>query len=355
MRFQQVRCWVFPRPDPGNPYQALLGRALRHRGVETDTGPRLSPLWAASVPREDGVHLHWLEYFLISRRGGRRLGLLFSSARTLRTLTALGVLRLRRVPVVWTIHNLAPHESRHRRLERAGFRLTARLASRLHVHSRSAGARVVATLGLRDGSKLLVAPHGHYIDAYRPAIPRAAARRELGVPVDASLYVVFGVVRGYKRIPEALDAFAALDQPKARLIVAGKVADPSLGQRIEAAAERDPRVQLRLGFVPDDEVNLLLGAADAAILNYEEVFSSGAMLAALSAGTPVVAPAGGTAEEVARPPASELFEPGGLLKALRRVVSEPERRRVAALAAARSCDWDVPARKLAAAFRSPAS
>lgn len=347
-----MRCWVFPRPDPGNPYQSLLAQALQRRGVETATGRKLSPLWAATVAGRDAVHLHWLEFLLISQRGGKRLNLLFSALRSLRTLATLAVLRLRKVPVVWTIHNRAPHEPRHPRLERTGFRLAARLATRLHVHSRWAGKQVVELLGLPDGSKLIVAPHGHYIDAYAPPLPGPAARRKLGIAEEASLYVVFGVIRGYKRIPETLDAFAALEDPEARLIVAGKVSDPALGRRIEAVAARDPRVQLRLGFVPDEEVNLLLGAADAVVLNYDEVFSSGAMLAALSAGTPVVAPAGGSAEEVARPPAAELFGPGELAEALGRVVSNRDARRTAALEAARSCDWDGMARVLTAAFAS---
>ncbi len=345
-----MRCWVFPRPDPNNPYQALLAASLASRGVETRSGPKLTPLWALRVPRGDAVHLHWIEFLIHYDRGAPWLRRAAMALRTANLLASLALLRLRRVPVVWTVHNIAPHEPRAPRLERLAMRLTGRLASTLHVHSRWAGERVVAELGV-DPAKVMVGHHGNYLDSYGGESSRAEARRRLDLAPEARVYLAFGAIRPYKRIAEAIAEFASLADPEAVLIVAGRVKEDALRARIEAAAAADPRVRLDFGFVPEAQVAELFAASDAALLNYAEVFSSGALMAALSTGTPVVAPALGTTAEIAGPPAVEAFEPGELAAALARVVGgDPERRREAALAAARACDWDLVAARLAAAF-----
>lgn len=344
----KLTCWAFPRLDPYNPYQGLLGAALGRAGVEEVSGPRLTPLWATRVSRADAVHLHWIEFLVFGDRGWPGLRSFYSALRVLNVLAALIVLRLRGLPIVWTVHNLAPHESRHPRLEHLFAGAVAGLATTLHVHSEWAGKRVVEELGVRRPEKVLVAAHGNYLDSYGPPRPRAESRRKLKLAADAHVYLSFGAIRPYKRIVEAIQAFAGLADPDAVLLVAGRIDDDRLRERIEAAA--DSRVRLRFGFVPDEEVGVLFGAADAALLNYAEVFSSGAMMAALSLGTPVVAPAGGTAAEVAGE-AVEPFEPGELTEALERVVAtNPEARGKAALAVARHCDWDIVANRLAKAM-----
>jgi beta-1,4-mannosyltransferase len=84
---------------------------------------------------------------------------------------------------------------------------------------------------------------------------------------------------------------------------------------------------------------------------YPEVFSSGALLLALSHGLPVVAPRESSAPEVAEPPALEAFEPGDLTAALARVsdATQPSRRE-AALDAARRQSWDIAAARVRDAY-----
>jgi hypothetical protein len=111
-----------------SPYQQLLHRALAARGMRiADAGPlRVS---RALVPDMDVVHVHWLEYLLGSndrepQKPARML------ARGVRLLAALTALRARGVRVVWTVHNLTPHDapptyrafSLRRRARRPGIR-----------------------------------------------------------------------------------------------------------------------------------------------------------------------------------------------------------------------------------------
>jgi beta-1,4-mannosyltransferase len=351
-----VRCWVFPRPDPRNPYQALLAASLERQGIESRPGRRLTPLWALRAADGDAVHLHWIEFMVASDRHPTWLRDLEMTLRAANLWAALAVLRTRGIQIVWTVHNIAPHESRQARIERLTMKAVARLATTLHVHSRWAADRVERELGPGNRAKLMVAHHGNYLDTYGAAVPRDEARRRLGIPAAGHAYLIFGVVRRYKEIPGAIEAFRRLEAADAMLVVAGRVQDRELGAQIEREAAKDPRVRLRLGFVPEEEVADLFAAADAAILNYSEIFSSGALMAALSTGTPVVAPEAGIVDEFAGSAAVEPFGPGELTEAMAGVVAgDPGRRREAALEAARRCDWDSVADELAGALRGPAA
>jgi glycosyltransferase involved in cell wall biosynthesis len=75
--------------------------------------------------------------------------------------------------------------------------------------------------------RLHVIPHGNYIDVYPNTLSRAEARSRLGLPEGARVLLFIGAVRAYKGIEELLAAFRTLDEPNARLVVAGSPRRPS--------------------------------------------------------------------------------------------------------------------------------
>jgi beta-1,4-mannosyltransferase len=325
---EPLRVAPFPA-DAGAPYLRLLHGALSERGVELVELRSVSE--AARAERVDVVHLHWLEYLIAG-------GPLRSALRGVRLARALRRLRRSGKRVVWTVHNLRSHERRHPLVEDVAARAALRSADHVIAHSRYAARRVGESYGAGRG--LEVVPHGNFVGFYPPPRrSRAQTRTALGLEPDAFVYLVFGQLRRYKRIPEAIRAFSSLPERDACLLVAGATHDDGLRAELEAAAADDPRVLLRLGHVPSEEVAELHAAADVCLLPYRQVFSSGALLLALSLGLPAVAPAEGSLE-LAEPPAIVPFEEGGLARALAaaREGDQTERRRAASAAAARY-DW----------------
>jgi glycosyltransferase involved in cell wall biosynthesis len=338
-----IRVALLPTPDgPPQPYVAMLSSALAARGVES--------VQPTQLPGPDVVHLHWLEYVVRSGRPGLE-GTARAIARTARF--ALSLLRFRRrgTAIVWTVHNLRAHERGYPRLEEYATRITARLARAIIVHSEYARRQVVQTSG--HDAKVNVVPHGNFIGYYPPARrTRKAVRDELGLSDQTFVFLAFGQIRGYKRIPETVAAFRDLGGSEVALIVAGDAVDADERVKLEAAAREDSRIILRIGHVPDEQVAELHDAADAAVFGYRDVFSSGALLLALSLGLPAVAPAEGSALEIAAPPAVEPFETGRLVDALEAIrTGDPKARREAARAAARPADWGVIAERTAAIYR----
>ena len=117
--------------------------------------------------------------------------------------------------------------------------------------------------------------------------------------------------------PELL--FSTLAGEDLRLVIAGKPVVAAEAERLTQLAAADPRVMLHLREIPDAEVTGLHRAADAGVLAYRDVFSSAALLLALSHGLPVVVPDEGTAREMAVGDAAERFAPGGLAASLDRM------------------------------------
>jgi beta-1,4-mannosyltransferase len=332
-----------------NPYQQLLERELERLGARFEHPPALTARWALRT-RAAVLHLHWLEY-VTGSHAVERLHSARVALRTARLLTVLGVLRARRVRLVWTVHNLRPHEGTYRRFDLAIARIVARRADAVIVHSRHAAALVRRAYGVRE---VTVAHHGGYEGRYPvDGLDRAEVRRRLGLPAEAHVVLAFGLVRRYKRLPELIAAVRSLPDPDLCLVVAGRAVPAQLEAAVRDAAADDPRIVLRLGHVPDAQVAELHAAADVAAIAYGDVFSSGALMLALSLGVPVVAPADSTADELARPPAVQAYHEGGLAAALARSRAvEPATARQAALEAAARYPWSAAAATIMASYRA---
>jgi glycosyltransferase involved in cell wall biosynthesis len=205
---------------------------------------------------------------------------------------------------------------------------------------------------------VVVAPHGHYRGAHpQPAVGRAEVRARYGVPPGAFLLLAFGQVRRYKRLAELARAVAAADGGDFHLLVAGAALEGDLARDLESVATNAGRVHLDLRRIPSEEVSELHAAADAAVFNHAELFSSGALLLALSQGLPVVTTASEAAVEVAEWPALSTFANGGdLVAAADRLRAVDDRvRRSAATAAADAASWERAAAALLDAYAIPSS
>jgi beta-1,4-mannosyltransferase len=345
---------VFPPAGGGgsNPYLAHLNAELERRGVRLMPAQGLSPAW---VDRARGhvevVHLHWLEYIVRGTGGG--LGhLARAHVRAMRYILALRRLRSAGIRTVWTVHNRRPHERRYPWLDALLVRYTAAQADALVLHSQAAAYSLADDL--RRPIRAWIAPHPHYRDVYPPDHrSRRDKRAAYGLDESSFVYLMFGRARTYKRIPDAIRSFRGLQDSDARLVIAGAPGDERIATQIRRQADPDPRVVTLLREIRDDEVSGLFELADAAVLNHREVFTSGALLLALSYGLPVVAPEKGSAREVVAPPALQTFAPGGLAQALTDVrTGDPRLRRRAALQAIQPFTFDALAHEVLKAYRA---
>jgi beta-1,4-mannosyltransferase len=350
--------------DAQNPFQALLTSRFEEAGLVPVGMDRLADLDdpvalpALAALRADGVHvvlhLHWLARVMRgaeSEAAGRE--------RVAAFFAALDAFRAVGGRLVWTAHNVLPHDTAFPDVDADLRRGVVARADVVHVLSEGTVA-AAAPLYAIPPEKVLHLPHPAYLGVYRDEVSDADARRVYGLGADEIVFGLVGHLRPYKGLDELLDAFEALvaappDARRRRLLIAGTPgADPSIDALL-ARARAHPDVVVDARRIPADELSIPLRASDVIVLPYRSSLNSGAMLLALSFGRPVIAAASPHVTETVGPDASITFQPedrDALEAALRGadVLLTPSARD-AALATARRFDPGALSRRFAAALR----
>jgi beta-1,4-mannosyltransferase len=222
--------------------------------------------------------------------------------------------------VVWTVHNARPHDLRFPGAEDLVLATLAARADVVHVMCAATLDAVRPDYEIPSG-KVLVHPHPSYLGWYPDAVSRSAARQRLGLPADVPVALAFGQVRPYKGLEALLDA---LDDPLVArtgltAVVAGQPGNVAGVAELVQRCREHPRVLARFGTVPADELQVYFRAADVCVLPYVRILNSGTLMAALTFGTPVVAPDQGCLPGTVDGSFASLYDPdadGALARAL---------------------------------------
>lgn len=207
-------------------------------------------------------------------------------------------LRLAGIPVVVICHNVEPHETNAiwRRLTHAA--LSGADAVVVHASTLHAEAQ-----GLAPGVPVIDAflpVFGNVAEAMDGATSEAmdALRTRVGAD-NRKLLLCFGYVRPYKGVADAIAAMSHVTSD-ATLLVAGECWEGQKGYRDAVVdASVTDRVTLDLRYIPNDEIPVMFGAADAVVLPYRTATQSAVAALAFAFDRPVVATrAGGLAELV---------------------------------------------------------
>lgn len=356
-----VATWLF---DRDNPFQSLLTSRFEEFGIVPIGLDRLADLDdptalpALAGLRADGVdvvlHLHWLARVLrgVASESEAR-------ERVAAFLAALDTFRAAGGRVVWTVHNVLPHDTAFPAVDLELRRGVVVRADIVHVLSAGTVAAAAPQYAIPP-DKVLHVPHPAYLGVYPDDVSDADARRHYGLGADDVVFGFVGNLRPYKGLDELLDAFESVtaappDARRRRLLIAGAPArDPSI-DAVLARARANPYVVVDARRIPAEELSIPLRASDVVVLPYRSSLNSGALLLALSFGRPVIAAASPHVTETVGPDASITFDSddhAALVAALRDVdrLLTPEAR-AAALATAKRFDPDVLSRRFATALR----
>lgn len=331
-----------------NPYVRLLYDSVGAAGIQCQLDRDFGFPWLrAHRGLVDVVHIHWLEMLYLYPRFKQRL------RRTLSVVAAILFARVWGIRLVYTVHNLSPHEQSHPAWASLANWFIFRFADAIHVHDAMMAAQVTRRYGREHDIHVIA--HGNYIGAYPDGCTRAEAREWLGIDPNVLVYLFLGQLRRYKGIEALLDAYEAIRDVASVLLIAGRARDESYGREVEAAVAGRAGVRLHLGVVPDNEVQYYMGAADVCVFPYQHVTTSGAAVLAFSFGVPVIAPSLGCFVDLVGDQRGILYDTAraaALGEALG-MVREQDLRTMgqAASAYARALDWAGIGRQHAGLYR----
>jgi len=141
-----------------------------------------------------------------------------------------------------------------------------------------------------------IIPYGINNAVPQTGLTSSEAKQRLGIQENKKTVLFFGAIKPYKGLQYLVAAFQqiATEREDYRLIIAGERKKGSeqywstIQQRIGEDSSRK-HVILKIGFIPDEEMELYFKAADVAVLPYTEIFQSGILILAYAFGLPVIA------------------------------------------------------------------
>ena len=263
-----------------NNFQALLYNEGWRRGVASFPVGAFEDMaevpWAGPM----ACHFHWLATI--------------EDEESIRRFEAL-LLRLKdqKRSIVWTVHNVLPHDKADIDTAVRVRRAIVEAADLIHIMNERTPELVEPHFSLA-GKRVFYSPHPSYLGDHPCTVTRDAARFELGLRPEATVFLCFGAIQPYKGIEELIASTEELarDRPDLdwTLVVAGIAKDEELVRRIRRVEALDRRLLFYPHKIPVEDVQYFFRAADYAVCAYRSSLNSGAAMLALSFGVPLVAP-----------------------------------------------------------------
>ncbi|HWD96122.1 MAG TPA: glycosyltransferase [Acidimicrobiales bacterium] len=279
-------------PNDESPYVRHLAEALTELGTPVSfwrvpTGSAtlnilLGPVWAILLAWRGVriIHVHWTYGFsrTSDALGGRLARWWF--AMFLRVAHEAGL------KIIWTAHNVLPHEAVFDD-DVVARRLLAKSADGIIALSTHGAEELSDLFGVTN---VTVIPHGP-LETASSARARDDIRSSLNV--DSRIcFSFFGNLRPYKGV-ETLIAASALLGSSAAIRITGRGDERyvrELAQMTERANSSGADIQIEPGWRTDAEIVDLLAASDVCVFPFQRVDNSGSVLLALAAGRPVIIP-----------------------------------------------------------------
>jgi D-inositol-3-phosphate glycosyltransferase len=198
--------------------------------------------------------------------------------------------------IILTLHNVngRRRDARDSALNRITLRFQYRQADHIFVHTEKMKLELMEEFGERD-DRITVIPFGINNAVPDTELTSEEAKKRLGVQSWEKTILFFGHIAPYKGLEYLVTAFQQITGQEGdyRLIIAGR---PKNCERYWRAIRtgidesvRAGRVLLRDEFIPDEDTEVYMKAADVLVLPYRHIYQSGVLFLGYSFGLPVLA------------------------------------------------------------------
>lgn len=267
-----------------NPYQQLLSAGLRDSGFDVDYGvdTKIFPFVRTAFKGADFIHVDWIHQYYIRKNAVLTFLQLFLFYSDI-ILTCIFF----RVKLIWSIHNIFPHDRNNNIFLTLPRILFSRIVSKVRVFNPDTVATVSSKLRI-SRNKIAVIPEGNYIGYYPNHIAKNDSKAVLGLSANDKTILYFGSIRPYKGVENLIDAFKEISDPDWQLLIVGDVKDQEYKKLIENRASDFKRIVLRFIFVSVDEVQLYFNSCDIVALPFQNIENSGSIKLAMGFGCPII-------------------------------------------------------------------
>jgi beta-1,4-mannosyltransferase len=286
MRNFGILAWPAYSTRHENPYNYLIYNKIEAKGypVCEFSGGVKAILKSGFSSKYRIVHLHWPINSVLSVHSRAH-----AQKRFFAFYLIIRIAKLLKKKIVWTVHNLQEHDSRHPDLQQ---KLEKILYSYVDgfISLNKQGLEIIKENATNyNKQKFSYIPHPHYKNYYPNQVDREAARKSLNISPEKFVFLFIGQIRMYKNVIGLINAFKNMPDKNILLVIAGKV-HKEYEQELKNCLINASNIILYNSFVKDDALQLFLNSADLVVTPYEQIFNSGSVFLNLSFNKPTLAP-----------------------------------------------------------------
>lgn len=199
--------------------------------------------------------------------------------------------------VVFTAHNINAEErdGKSTFINRLSLKCMYGIVGHIIVHTKKMKAQLIEVFNIRE-NKVTVIPHGILNIVPNTELTTMEAKQKLALKGNDKVLLFFGRIAPYKGLEYLMLALVKLKEKynDLRLIIAGRVNRKSgvywenINRIIEERDLTDYIIR-KIGFIPDEEIEVYYKCADVLILPYKNIFQTGVTFLSYSFGLPVIA------------------------------------------------------------------
>lgn len=277
----------YPDYTSGNPYQTYLYKGQKSKGCTTFEALEVF-LSSDESKGYEFIHIHWLNDIIRREESAaKQMAIRFKEAITKAISSGK--------KIVFTVHNIASHESKNIAIENDLMHFMFDISYKVHVHHSVVLTEIYNHYKKLPWGKLVIAEHGPY-DTDTTGVSKEQLLSQFGLTASSKYIVIPGQIRLYKDFDSIAELHASLKKLGREdivLLFLGQM-HPEITKDKIPKLFNEPNVRRSILRINDAEYNLLTQNAMFTFLSYTKVSTSGSMFHSLSNGTPVLAPAIGT-------------------------------------------------------------
>jgi glycosyltransferase involved in cell wall biosynthesis len=290
---KKISVSCLPAAGMDNPYQHLMMKGLQADGrlsVRNGIHDRFCGiLRTAAVQRPDYIHFDWeTGYYYRRKLWMTLLNIPFF------VLQVYMVRYIFNCTLVWTPHNIIPHDARYLRIHRFCRRFFARQMKWIRLFSELSIQNAVKEFRCSD-KKFKIIPEGSYVEYYPNTISRKEARSLLNIPENRNVILYLGLIKPYKGITTLIKSFLKSFNGNCLLVIAGRVMDTNYLESVKNIINEN--VILKDSFIKEGDLQVYFNAADVVALPFEKIENSGTAILAMGFKKAVIAPKMGVLTE----------------------------------------------------------
>jgi glycosyltransferase involved in cell wall biosynthesis len=303
-----VKVLMYPAAEQ-NPYLVVTKRNLEQLGAKVTVVRDLDGAELLSLaPRYDVLHIFNIKEYQSPFSSPEPMLQLRHFSRRVRSLWMARRLGLK---LFWTLYNEPKGNYSSEWLERFGRKWMFYQADRIICPSRNTRSLLRERYPDLPEEKVIHIPHHNFGNYFPRQVRKSQARAHLGIAEHGKVFICFGGVHPYKGLTDVIPLFGRHPLSDHTLIVAGSPSNKHYAATIEGLCAQYDNVHAFLRYIPSDEVQYYMQAADIFVMPYKDILNSGSTMLALSFSKPVVAPSIGMIPEVLNSSCSVLFEHSG--------------------------------------------